>query len=624
MCGIFGLVNQKGEIDLNFLTRHRDLLSHRGPDDAGCWLDKSGRIGLAHRRLSIVDLSIAGHQPMLSKDARLAIVFNGEIYNYLEIRKELSATGYAFSTASDTEVLLAAYITWGESCLRRLNGMFAFAIYDSGDIKRPESIFFARDRIGKKPLYISLHKNGLAFASELKAIPSSMRGALSLRALNFYLALGYIPHDLCIVEGVSKLPPAYAARYLIDTGQLKTWCWWSAPQLQEHKYQNIEELVDEVEDLISDSVKIRLRSDVPVGIMLSGGLDSSIVTVAATQAVSHVKTFTLGLPGSKLDETSYAYSVAKHFSTEHHVLALPDACLDSLEEIASLIDEPLADSSMIPTYLLSKLTVGHVKVALGGDGGDELFGGYSHYTKAMRDFSRLGWIPNQIFKFAAQAAGALPTGVRGRNRIYSLLAGPHESLVWGTPYFDAIARRRILSPNVVDFLGTDFMAPELFRLGLYKQGIDPVDRMTRTDFGSILPDDFLVKIDRASMAVGLEMRSPLLDYRLMEMAFGRIPSKWKVLGNDGRRLQKLIGKRLLPPELNLERKQGFSIPINEWTRSQSFINKSGNLFGIDKSILNQEEVRNQIYGHARGRANGGRVYSLYVLSQALNNLKIAT
>lgn len=620
MCGINGVIAAKAGHNFFNVELLRDRLSHRGPDDAGIWRSACGRVHLGHRRLSILDLSPSGHQPMQSRCGRYVIVFNGEVYNYLELRVDLEKLGQKFSGSGDTEVVLAAFAEWGEACLQRFNGMFAFSIFDQGTSTTPASVFFARDRAGKKPLYIARNSDCLAFASELKAIPESMRGKLSIDALNFYLALGYVPRELCIADGVSKLPPAHAARYFLDSTKMEQWRWWSLPESRLAEGTDVEELLDEAEHLLHDSVRLRLRSDVPVGVLLSGGLDSSLVVAsAAKSSVQPVKTFTIGFPGSALDETSYASIVARHFSTEHHVLPLPDPSLSVLNELSHFIDEPIADSSLIPAYLVSKLTVGHVKVALGGDGGDELFGGYSDYTNAFADASRLKYLPTGFLKIVSELAGYLPPGVRGRNRMYALKGGAFESLVWGSPYFDAPARRRILSPEILEYLGDRFMDPELFRLGLFRTGTDPVDSMTRTHFGSILPDDFLVKVDRASMSVGLEMRCPLLDVRLIEFGFGRLPSVWKVKGTEGRRLQKLLGKRLLPAQLDIERKQGFSIPLNDWLRSGDTKQLEA-LDMISPDFINREEVRRLVTGHARGRANGGRLFSLMMLDIACRNL----
>jgi asparagine synthase (glutamine-hydrolysing) len=622
MCGIYGLIRRDGVVDGVRLARQRDLLTHRGPNDAGSWVSPDGRIGLAHRRLSILDLTAAGHQPMVSQDGRFTVVFNGEIYNHHEIRAELQRAGCAIYTATDTEVLLNAYIAWGEACLARLNGMFAFAIYDAGnDITEP-SLFLARDRAGKKPVYYAFDGHQLEFASELKAI--SQHGGLSLDALNCYLALGYVPHDLCIADGVKKLPPAHAARLDLATFEFKVWRYWSLPANRPEPGVDGESLADAAGKLIEDATRLRLEADVPVGVLLSGGLDSSLVVAAAAHvSAAPVRTFTITLPGSSLDESVHARQVARYFGTEHHELALESTGLDALDEIAPFIDEPIADSSLIPTFLVSRLTRQHVTVALGGDGGDELFGGYNDYPVSLADQHRLGWLPKSALMFAAQATSCLPAGVRGRNRIASLRGGPLKQMIWGRPYFDIALRQKILAHSVIDALGDSLDTPEQFLLGLFETGSDPVDRMTRTHFGSILPDDFLVKVDRMSMAVSLEMRAPLLDYRLVEFAFGRIPSTWKVKGRETRRVQKILASRWLPPELDVQRKQGFSIPLNEWMRNSG----GGEVRRVRDWLpkcINQDEVDSLLAGHAKGRANGGRLFSLLMLAIAMKNLDLGS
>lgn len=456
MCGIYGLIRREGEIDKKKLYRQRDLLHYRGPNDAGSWISPDGRVGLAHRRLSILDLSAAGHQPMVSQDSRFTIVFNGEIYNHHDIRNELKNFGHTFRTGTDTEVLLCAYITWGEACLVRLNGMFAFAIHDKGSASVPPTLFLARDRAGKKPLYYAVNDQHVEFASELKAI--SHRGGLSLNALNFYLALGYVPHELCIVDGVKKLPPAHAAKLDLLSFQFRTWRYWSIPANSPELGVDGESLADEAGKLIEDATRLRLEADVPVGVLLSGGLDSSLVVAAAAHVSSAaVRTFTVTVPGSSLDESVHARQVARYFGTEHHELALEETGLNALDDISQFIDEPIADSSLIPTFLLSRLTKQYVTVALGGDGGDELFGGYSDYPNSLVDQHRLGWLPHSFLAAAAGAASYLPAGIRGRNRVASLRGGPLQQMIWGRPYFDTALRQRILSREACAALGGSWM-----------------------------------------------------------------------------------------------------------------------------------------------------------------------
>lgn len=617
MCGIYGIAKRDTAVDRDSPIHWRDLLTHRGPDDAGLWLSDDGRVALGHRRLAVIDLSPAGHQPMVSKDGRYAIVFNGEIYNFRALRGELQQQGFHFHSDSDTEVMLIAYRAWGESCLDRFNGMFAFVIYDRGDDASPPSLFFARDRAGKKPFYYFYDNQNFEFASELKAI--SHAGEISLIALNYYLALGYIPGEQCFVEGVKKLLPAHAGRLDLNTFRLNVWRYWQLPANRPNMEISGEILADEAEALLSDAVALRLISDVPLGVLLSGGLDSSLIAaIAARQSSSPIQTFTLSLPGSKLDEASYAQCVADHLSTNHHVLELAMPSLGDLEEIAHLIDEPLADSSLIPSYLISKLTRQYVTVALGGDGGDELFGGYSDYPLALATQQQLGWMPHLLLGCVSHLAGFLPAGVKGRNRLASLRGGPLEQQIWGSPYFDIALRKRIFKHEQLQQLGDQLEAPERFLLGLFHTGRDAVDCMTRAHFGSILPDDFLVKVDRASMANSLEARTPFLDYRLVEFAFAKIPSIWKVRGSETRRVEQILAKRLLPPQLDTKRKQGFSIPLDDWLRSDR-CQLLKNYMSYLPDCINRDEVERLITGLFRGRANGARLYALLVLGIAMKN-----
>lgn len=617
MCGIVGIVNFENTQPFK-IKRLLDKLSHRGPDDFGLFESDSGRVVLGQRRLSIIDLSALGHQPMLSADARFVIVFNGEIYNYQEIKKVLKVKGINFISDSDTEVLLAAYQAWGEDCLEYLNGMFSFAIYDHGTANTAPTLFFARDRAGEKPFYYSHTPDSFRFASELKALDYS--GKINLQALNHYLSLGYVPGDMCLFEGVHKLPPGHCGRLNLSTGTLDIRRYWALPTNQPKSNVPSADLAAETGALIEDSVRLRLIADVPVGVLLSGGLDSSLVVAAAARVSSTpVDTFTIALPGSSLDEAHHAQKVASFFGTRHHVLPLDKPSLDLLDGLAPFIDEPIADSSILPAWLVFGLARKQVTVALGGDGGDELFGGYSDYTTSMADEQRWGAVPKQVMRAIAGAAALLPAGVRGRNRIASLRGGAHQQLIWGRPYFDSQLRSRLLTTDAKAKLGDGLEAPEHFLLDLFQQGSDPLDSMTRTHFGSILPDDFLVKVDRASMMHSLEVRAPFLDHRLIEFAFGQIPSHWKVQGDESRRLERLLAQQWLPPDLDINRKQGFSIPINEWLRSEGEQRLMERMVGLP-DVINLDEVRSLVRGHIAGRANGGRLFALIMLAIAMRNL----
>jgi asparagine synthase (glutamine-hydrolysing) len=617
MCGIFGVVSPGGGLGEHDVAASGHSLRHRGPDDSGLWLSPDGRVALGHRRLSVIDLSAASHQPMASACGRFVIVFNGEIYNFAELRSSLVRDGVAFRSAGDTEVVLAAYMRWGERCLERFNGMFAFAILDRGGPDTGASLFFARDRAGEKPFFYRHADGRFAFASELKALDHP--GHIDRQGLNHYLALGYVPGDLCLFEGVRKLPSAHCGRLSLRSGSLSIRRYWELPENRPGAGAGGEELADEAGGLLEDSVRLRLVADVPVGVLLSGGLDSSLVVAAAARVAGQpVETFTITVPGSPLDEARHAEIVARHFGTRHNVLPMTEAGLGLLEGLAALVDEPIADSSILPAWTVFGLARRKVTVALGGDGGDELFGGYGDYPASLRDWKRLGWIPPFGLRLAAAAASLLPAGVRGRNRLASLSHGPLQQMIWGSPYFDMRLRQRILSRATLASLKDDLDAPENFLLGIYTRGRDPVDRMTRTHFGSILPDDFLVKVDRSSMAHSLEVRAPFLDHRLIEFAFGRVPSEWKVQGGESRRLQRILARRWLPPGLEIDRKQGFSIPMDHWLRSEGEEGLRERLADLPDCI-EKAEIDRLIIGHFCGRANGARLFALMMLGIAVRN-----
>jgi asparagine synthase (glutamine-hydrolysing) len=617
MCGIYGLVG--GSLsDIARAASMRDRLSHRGPDDAGIWSSPDESVILAHRRLAVIDLSPSGHQPMISPDGRVAITFNGEIYNFRELREELLGKGVLFTTSGDTEVILAAYRYWGEEFLSRLNGMFAFAIFDGGSGNAPPSLLLARDRAGEKPLYYSLKDRRFEFASELKSISSGH--GLSPDAINHYLALGYIPSPLSLLEGVYKLPPGHYAR--LNLGDFK-FCiapYWQLPQLA-HEDTSLEEIADEATRLFVDSVRMRMISDVSLGILLSGGLDSSLVAAAAAQCSPEpVTTFTVKLPGSSLDESEHARKVAAYFGTRHHELEMDGSSLAILDKLSGFVDEPLADSSLLPTFMVSQLTRSHVTVALGGDGGDELFGGYNDYRTAMQDQALLRWVPAPAFRMAAEAASRLPAGVRGRNKVWSLRGGPFQQIVWGTPYFDIRLREQLLSQDYLASLN-GLESPELDLLQHFNGGASPIDRMTRTHFQGILPGDYLTKVDRASMAHSLEIRCPFLDHRLIEFCFSRIPDEYKASASTTRIAEKVMARRMLPADINLQRKQGFSIPLDEWFRDESQESLLHRMAGLP-SFIQSEAVRDLIGGLHKGRANGARIFALIMLATACRNLDV--
>jgi asparagine synthase (glutamine-hydrolysing) len=603
MCGIIGVASRSPVTNPAWLDAGRDAMQHRGPDDSGSWWSANRTVGLAQRRLAIIDLSPGGHQPMQDEAGSLTIVFNGEIYNYLELRSLLMSKGHRFRTQSDTEVILAAYREWGTDCLAHLNGMFAIALYD----ERSNVLLLARDRAGEKPLFYSVTDGELRFSSELKGLlaDATFDRTIDPAALDCYLTMGYIPGEQCILRKARKLPPAHAMTYDLGSGKMTTWRYWKLPPPPEVDLADDEALVDELERLLEDSVRRQMIADVPVGVLLSGGVDSSLVTAMAARTSSRVKTFTVGFQGNvKYDEADYARAVAAHFNTEHIELQAGDVGPDILGLLARQYDEPIADSSMIPTFLVSQLVRQHCTVALGGDGGDELFGGYEQHRRILVLRSRFQMIPLSIRKrMAAAGNAALPTGFRGRNYINALGVDFATELPFVASHYNATERRALL--------GRDWhTVAEEIRNARVPEVSELLQRDTRMDFENYLPEDILVKVDRASMLASLEMRAPLLDFRIVEFAFGKVPSRLKASLTERKILLKRLCKRVLPANFDADRKRGFSIPLPDWLRGGPWRDFVTDVLLDPKCTFDRAAVRTLIEGHGRIRDNGARLFGL--------------
>lgn len=616
MCGIIGIASRSPVQDRGSLIAGRDAMTHRGPDDAGVWWSENGLVGLGHRRLAIIDLSPAGHQPMQDNSRSLTIVFNGEIYNYRDLRRELVGKGHVFRSHSDTEVLLAAYREWGVDCLSRLNGMFAFALYDAAQQK----MFLARDRAGEKPLFYMLANGCLRFASELKGLladPAVFR-RLDAEATDCFLAMGFVPGERCIIRGARKLPPAHALIFDLKQNTNHVWRYWKLPVPSKESDQDERGLEDELETLLEDAVRRQMVADVPVGVLLSGGVDSSLITAMAVRASSRVKTFTVGFEGfGKYDETEHARLIAKHFGTEHVELNAGQVTPDLLPLLARQYDEPMIDSSMIPTYLVSQLVRQHCTVALGGDGADELFGGYAHYDRLLWRKQKIDWLPLALRKLVAHSAGALlPQGFRGRNWLQSLSCDLDTGLPLIATFFDESVRKRLVGDANWKLVAEDIRESRIPVVD------DLLQRATRMEFENYMPEDILVKVDRASMLNSLELRAPMLDHRVIEFAFGRVPSHMKTTLTQRKIILKRLTSRLLPPEFDRQRKQGFSVPLRDWLKEGVWRDYFHDTLLDSGCMFDRRTVKDILRGQDRGRNNSERLFGLVMFELWRQEYKI--
>ena len=609
MCGVVGFAGHE-PIAEEQLAAMRDTLAHRGPDDRGLWYSAGREVGFGHRRLSIIDLSACGHQPMNDRSGRLHIAFNGEIYNFPELRGELEERGHTFRSQSDTEVILESFREWGEDFITHLNGMFALALYD----EERRELFLARDRAGEKPLFYWRTARRIVFASELKALFSypDFPRILDLEALEHYLAYGYVPGELCILEGVRKLAPGHVARFRIDSGDWIDRAYWTLPRYEPTSGdESLDGLTTQFEVLLEDAVRKQLIADVPVAVLLSGGLDSSLVTAMAVRARSSVKTFTVTFPGhGTFNEAEHARTVARHFGTEHVELNAREADASLLPLLARHFDEPLADSSMIPTFLLSSTIRMQATVALGGDGGDELFGGYAHYNWIPRLDLIRKLIPKPLARSIGRAAERrMRVGTRGRAYLAALgRKDIRDSLSAINVYFDPNLRAALLRRRAPATART----PEQYRISAGDDGTTLLQAAQRMDFRTFMVDDILVKVDRASMLASLETRAPFLDHRIIEFAFGSVPDKFKANLRERKILLRNLGARLLPGELNLRRKQGFSIPLHAWFAGAWGGPMREILREADPALFDRHVIEELIDGQERGYQNAHRLFTLVI------------
>ncbi len=597
MCGICGICSPSHDVetDRTVLEAMVAAMTHRGPDGDGLYFDS--QVALGHRRLSIIDIA-GGAQPMSSEDGSLVVVFNGEIYNYVELREDLKARGRNFRTDSDTEVILHQYAEAGPACVDAFNGMFAFALWDG----RRRQLMLARDRLGEKPLYYRFDPQDgrLVFASELKSLVlhPCVKKRLALPALDDYLAYGYVPADRCILDGVNKLPPA--ARLLWQNGRISADAYWDVSFAGQHVVDE-DQWLAEFEDRLRNAVRIRLRSDVPLGVFLSGGVDSSaIVSLAARESPRPLRTFTVGFDEPDYDEIGPARVVADHLGTDHSELIVRDRDVSILADLAYHLDEPFADPSALPTYYVCREAARHVKVCLSGDGGDEMLAGYTRYRQALGyqrfdrfalpGFARICGLVGGMMPRHYPGAGLLQRlAVRGADRYFALCAK-----------FTPAERRALMTPNHAAAIQTD---PWLFRPFFAEDAPQSlVSTLQHVDQKCYLPDDILVKVDRMAMKNSLEVRVPLLDHTLVEF-LNHYAADWKLRnGATKYPLRKLLEPHL-PPRILERRKMGFGIPIKHWFRGSldGFFRDA--LLGADTRStqwLDADAIKRVLEDHQRG------------------------
>lgn len=613
MCGIAGATrNLLGTNHPNTLNRMNDVMLHRGPDMGEVYYDDG--IGLCHRRLSIIDLSEDGRQPMHSSDKRYTIVFNGEIYNFQELRKELQGKGHHFRTRTDTEVLLYAYIEYGPASLEKINGMFAYAIWDNKEKK----LFAARDRIGKKPFYYFSHDGQFAFASEIKSLLEikAIQPEIDTTALVDYLKYLFIPHPKSIYKNIFKLPPGHYLLY--SNGNLQIKEYWDIDFSQPSRHSE-KELEEELLQIIEESVQSRLLSDVPLGAFLSGGIDSSGIVALMSQASSSpVTTCTIGFQDKALNEAEYAKEFAHSLQADHHEHYVQDEPAQIVKKLVWHFDEPFADSSMVPTYYVSKMARKNVTVALSGDGGDENFAGYAKYSIDQFENKVRDYTPSFLLQFFSSVSGLFP-GSTTCKKINSLsssaLLTPDQGFFITNSFITDQQLQKLLSPEIKKQVHSYNSADHITNYYKKANGPDHLSKILYTDLKLLLPGDFLVKVDRMSMANSLEVRSPLLDYKLIELA-ATIPSSMKLRGNQKKYILKKSFSKILPEAILTRKKHGFESPISRWFRNEVKEMATNTFFKNERlqEYFNVASIKQIWDQHQSGTNHGTLLWTLFMFA----------
>jgi len=610
MCGIAGFYLREREASLSTVRTMCDQIRHRGPDDEGYHVEGGCAIGM--RRLSIIDLS-TGHQPMGNEDQSVWVVFNGEIYNYQKLRRDLLARGHRFVTNSDTETLVHLYEEQGAEGLRRLRGMFAYAIWDA----RRRRVFLARDRFGKKPLYYAVLPEGLYFGSELKCLRAAgVPSQIDVEALRLFFHFTYIPEPLSCFRAVSKLPPGSWLTYDAD-GTVRQGRYWQFPAPAVETPADFSEsgVCEQLRDKFDESVRIRMIADVPLGAFLSGGIDSSSVVASMALASSEpVRTFSIGFEESAFNELEYAAMVARQYHTDHHEIVVRPDAVDLVSRLVRHFDEPFGDSSAIPTFIVSEFAVRHVKVALSGDGGDELFAGYDRFQtlERLRKFDR---VPGALRAFTSWIADRLPYSAYGKNYLHMLSRSTALERYFESNFAPWFLRRELLYGEWMLPADSAYLMRTLAEF-LLPDNADLLSQALFFETTQNLPGDMLVKVDRMSMANSLEVRCPMLDHELGEFAAG-IPHGWKIRDGRGKYiLLRALADRLPPPLLN-RAKMGFGVPLALWFRGplRAFLwDHLGSVSFAQRGIVSTAFVQQMLGEHDSGRRDNSHwLWSLLML-----------
>jgi asparagine synthase (glutamine-hydrolysing) len=614
VCGIAGIVGKTDEVvDAGEVHRMCQTIVHRGPDDEGIHTD--GTVGLGMRRLSIIDVA-GGRQPIHNEDESVWVVFNGEIYNFPELRRELETRGHRFYTHSDTEVIVHLYEENGADCVKKLRGMFAIALYD----RTRRRLLLARDRLGKKPLHYAWSRGRLLFASEMKAIlaVAPELADVNPEGLLQYFYFGYIPDPLTAFQKIHKLPPGHLLEFEGDRSTIREY--WDVPAYGTQVKMSEEDCVQELERKLAEAVRMRLISDVPLGALLSGGVDSSIIVALMARASrGPVKTFSIGFRADEFDESAHARRVAEHFCTEHHELLVEPQIEETLQFLSSMLEEPFGDSSMLPTYYVCQMARQQVTVALSGDGGDELFAGYDRYQVAMnhRHFDHVPDWMGRIYR--RRLHHRLPAGTYGKNRAWNASLSARERYLDDISALPALHREQNFFTE--EFLRASAKLPDpLTQFRRYYDDApasDGLSRLLYLDTKTYLAGDILTKVDRMSMATSLEVRVPMLDHEFVEWVAG-LPIAWKSQNGRRKYLLKKLAERLEVPAASVHRpKQGFSLPLVQWMKNElkeQFLSVLLEPRSLQRGYFKPDAVRTLLAEHLRGRRDrSGLLWRMLVL-----------